>query len=72
MQEKTLEQSRLASLQRIDDEKKVTMDMTTAELRDQLQIYHSLVVGIPLKSHLKSKALMIEALLEAIRKYHGN
>jgi len=72
MQQKTQEQSRLAGLQCIHDGQRVTTDMTIAELRDQLEIYRGLVDSIPLKSHLKTKAAMIEALKEAIRIYHEN
>jgi hypothetical protein len=43
--------------------------MTAAQLKDQLEIYRTLVDGIPLRSHLKTKAAMVCALKEAIRKY---
>ena len=68
-QQEMYEQTRLAALIRVEDLDKVTVDMSVAELRDQLEIYHDLVAGIPLKSHLKTKAVMIEALKDAITRY---
>ena len=56
----------------IENVEDVTVDMTVAKLRDQLEVYRTLVNDIPLKSHLKTKAQMIGALKEAIRKYHKN
>jgi hypothetical protein len=53
----------------VEEEEHVTVDMTVAQLKDQLEIYRTLVEGIPLKSHLKTKAAMIEALKEAIIRY---
>ena len=42
---------------------------TNSELQTQLAIYRLLVIGIPLKSKLKTKAMMTEALKEAIVKF---
>ena len=42
---------------------------TNSELQTQLAIYRLLVTGIPLKSKLKTKAIMAEALKEAIIKF---
>ena len=42
---------------------------TNSELQTQLAIYRLLVTGIPLKSKLKTKATMTEALKEAIIKF---
>jgi hypothetical protein len=70
-QQKNHEQTRLAALTRMEDLDKVTIDMSVVELKDQLEIYRGLVTGIPLKSHLKTKAAMIEALQDAITKYKG-
>ena len=39
------------------------------QLKDNLKMYRRLVKGIPLKSHLRTKAAVIEALQDAIRKY---
>jgi hypothetical protein len=55
---KTQKQTRLASIKQIEDVDEVTIDMTAAQLKDQLEIYRGLVNGIPLKSHLKTKAEM--------------
>jgi hypothetical protein len=69
VQQKTQEESRLAGIRRLENEMDVTTDMTNTELKDQLEIYRSLIDGIPLKSHLKNKAAMIAALEEAITRY---
>ncbi len=45
--------------------------MTVAELKDQLKIYRALAVDIPLVSHLKKKADLLEALLKAVGDYKG-
>jgi hypothetical protein len=50
----------------------VTIDLTVAQLKDQLDIYRGLVDGLPVKSHLKTKADMIQALKGAILKYKEN
>jgi hypothetical protein len=47
----------------------VTIDMTVAQLKDQLEIYRELMNEIPLRSHLKTKADMIAALKNAITMY---
>jgi cation transport regulator ChaB len=62
-------QERLAVVQRMDAVEDVTLNMTNAQLKDQLEIYRPLIDGIPLKSHLKTKADMIAALKEAITRY---
>ena len=68
-QQKAQEQIRLAGIEQLEDAEHVTIDMTVAQLRDQLDIYQCLVDGLPLKSHLKTKADMIQTLKEAIKKY---
>ena len=40
------------------------------DLDNQLDIYRKLAKGIPFKSRLKTKALKIDALKEAIRSFH--
>jgi hypothetical protein len=62
-------QARLAAVQRVDAIEDVTLNMTIAQLKDQLEIYRSLIDGIPLKSYLKTKADMIAALKTAINRY---
>ena len=47
-QQKNHEQTRLAALTHMEDMDKVTVYMSVAELRDQLEIYCGLVAGIPL------------------------
>lgn len=71
-QQKAEEEARLKMIKPIENVEDVTVDMTVAKLRDQLEVYRTLVNDIPLKSHLKTKAQMIGALKEAIRKYHKN
>jgi hypothetical protein len=68
-QQKAQEQTRLAGIEQLEDAEHVTMDMTVAQLKDQLDIYCGLIDGLPLKSHLKTKADMIQALKNAINKY---
>jgi len=69
VQQKSQEQLRLAEIKRVENEMDVTIDITNTKLKDQLEIYRSLVDGIPLKSYLKNKAAMIAALEKAISKY---
>ena len=70
-QKKTEEDARLAGVKQVEVAEDITIDMTAAQLRDQLEIYRKLVDGILPKSHLKTKATMVEALKEAITKYKG-
>jgi cbb3-type cytochrome oxidase cytochrome c subunit len=69
VQQKTQEQTRLAAIERLENAELVTIDMTATQLKDQLEIYRSLVTDLPLKSHMRTKADMIQALKEAIMKY---
>jgi hypothetical protein len=71
-QQKAQEQTRLAGIEQLEDAECVTMDMTVAQLKDQLDIYRGLVDSLPLKSHLKTKADMIQALKNAIIKFKEN
>ena len=68
-QEKSEKEARLAEIQRIEAVEDVSIKMTNDQLRDQLDIYRTLVNAIPLKSHLKTKAELIKALKEAIGRY---
>jgi hypothetical protein len=68
-QKRAQEEARLMGIELITELEYVTTDMTVAQLRDQLEAYRCLVDGIPLKSHLKIKAVMIDALKDAIQKY---
>jgi hypothetical protein len=68
-QRMTQEKARLAGIECLEDVEQVTVDMTITQLKDQLEIYRKLVDGIPLKSHLRTKAAMLDALKAAIRKY---
>jgi hypothetical protein len=61
----------LASLEQIKCAGDVTIDMTVKALDNQLDLYRKLVPNIPLKSRLKTKALKIEALKEAIRLFQA-
>ena len=40
------------------------------KLKDNVEIYKRLVKDGPCKSHLRNKTAVIEALQDAIRKYH--
>ena len=71
-QQKTQAKARLAGLVQVEEIEHVTIDMTVAQLKDQLEIYRTLVDGIPLKSHLKTKAAMVDALKVAIGKYKAH
>jgi hypothetical protein len=64
-------EARLAGINQIEAAEDVTINMTVAQLKDQLEIYRGLVDGIPKKTHLKTKAVMIEALKVAINQYNG-
>ena len=68
-EQRNMEEARLANVQQLEEINDVDINMTVAQLKDQLEIYRGLVDGIPLKSHLKTKAVMIEALKAAIIKY---
>ena len=72
VQQKTQEETRLAGVKQMKNEEHVILDMTAAQLKDQLDIYRRLVDGVPKKSHLKAKAAMIEALKVAIEKHKGH
>ena len=63
------EKIRLASIKLLEEEDDVTDAMVNTQLQDQLAIYRDLVEGVPKKSHLKNKAMMIDALKNAIMKY---
>jgi hypothetical protein len=71
-QQKTQAKAQLAGLVQVEEVEHVTIDMTAAQLKDQLEIYQTLVDGIPLKSHLKIKAAMADALKGAIGKYKAH
>jgi hypothetical protein len=68
-QQKNEEEIRLAKIKHVESVEEVTTSMTAAQLKDNLEIYRRLVEGIPLKSHLRTKAEMIEALKDAIKRY---
>lgn len=68
-EQRNMEEARLANIQQLKDINDVDINMTVAQLKDQLEIYRGLVDGIPLKSHLKTKAVMVEALKVAITKH---
>jgi hypothetical protein len=70
--QKRQEEDRLAAIKRVERLEDVTVDsMTVQQLKDQLDIYRRLAVeGIPAKSQLKTKALLISALKDAIVKYN--
>jgi len=68
-EQRNMEEARLANVQQLEEINDVDINMTVAQLKDQLEIYRGLVDRIPLKSHLKTKAVMIEALKAAIIKY---
>jgi hypothetical protein len=70
--QKDEEEARLAGLNCVTDVEEVTTNLTIVKLKDQLEIYRRLVDGVPLKSHLRTKAEMIEALKNAIRKYQAH
>jgi len=63
------EAENLAGTIRVDSIEEVANLKTNSELQTQLAIYRLLVPGIPLKSKLKTKAMMAEALKEAIIKF---
>ena len=63
------EKARLAYIECLEDVEQVTVDMTITQLKNQLEIYWKLVDWIPLKSHLRAKATMLDAFKSAIRKY---
>lgn len=69
-QQRDEKEARLAAIKQIEVAEEVNIGMTVAQLQDQLEIYRGLVNGIPKKSHLKTKAVMIEALKEAINQYN--
>jgi hypothetical protein len=64
------EAERIEGVLRVEDIERIRK-MTVAELKDQLKIYRALAVDIPLVSHLKKKADLLEALLKAVDDYKG-
>ena len=69
LQKAAEEAEKLAGTVRVDSIEEVANLKTNSELQTQLAIYCLLVTGIPLKSKLKTKATMTEALKEAIIKF---
>jgi hypothetical protein len=63
------EAARLAGTVRVENIEDIVNLKTNADLQTQLAIYRLLVPEIPPKSTLKTKAVMIEALKEAIKKF---